>query len=185
MTDSNEFPHFDSLFWKRVHDEFVKKGFKCQYDQPIISEVTKFNPPKNLEGDWGETFFNDDWTLNMKIKIVYEASDEDEIAVSNKKSCFELFKEFDSIYEQYSAFANGWNYSIEMVDHIEREMKSIIWSLRLLNDKCPIIQTMESRSKEQDRDTSRESKIRELFEKRKKEIQPDGYDDDWCPIKKI
>ena len=79
MTDSNEFPHFDSLFWKRVHDEFVKKGFKCQYDQPIISEVTKFNPPKNLEGDWGETFFNDDWTLNMKIKIVYEASDEDEI----------------------------------------------------------------------------------------------------------
>ena len=183
MTDSNEFNPLDLLVIRQIHDELVKEGFKCKYDQVMVKERKIWSAPKEDQDDWGNTEFNDDWSINKKNSSVFEKREE--VSVEKEKSCFELLAEYASFYEQYTAFANGWNYSIEMVDHIEEEIDKIMFRLRLLKEDCPIIQKIESNRKGQNIDENSKLSIKELFEKRKKETQPKRSDDDWGLIREI
>ena len=183
MKNEIPFTPLDSLLWKTIHNELKEQGFQCKYDKLLVGERAIWSAPKEDVDDWGSTEFNDDWTINKKDDSVFEKREE--IYIEKGKSCFELFSEFNSVYEQYTAFANGWNYSVEMVNHIEEQIDKIASELRLLKRDCPIIQEFESRRKQQSKNENTQPNIRDLFEKRKKEIEPKRSDGDWSPFKKI
>ena len=181
----NEIPFTppDPLLWKRIRDELAEQGFQCKYDKLMVGKRTIWSAPEEDIDDWGSTEFNDDWTINKKDYSVFEKREK--IYIDKERGCLELFGEFNSVYEQYAAFANGWNYSLEMVDHIEEQIDRITYELRLLKKDCPIIQEIESRRKQQSKSENTQPNIRDLFEKRKKEIESKRSDGDSPPIWKI